>query len=556
MAPTKGPTISVKVPINWDALGSQGRTRLEQIVGRDSRVIRAYIGVIEHHEEELLRGKDNLRIDGGRLDQLTLTALQVPEGVEKRTTVPHDFKERFPRISTNELVECRRVATSNYESYLALRAKRNRKVSRPTEANNSGRLPRWVYMPYRAKLVEHETHVSRWWLDIRDSFDSVPEKRRIHDRLRLPLKMSPFHLNQINRGKLKAAQVFTDYKGKWWVTLAVRLKVERYDPDGLVQAVLGIDLGINKAICTTLVTERKASETRYFTNEKKREKMQDYDSLISELQHAKDNRESNGKNTTGIVYRLKEFRRKRRHLSREYDRSLVSQLLVYIDELSNRYSLFVALGRPKGIRAIARKGNYQGPRFRRIIHRWTFSSISKILRHGLAQLGWPVEGKNKRFHLVPEAWTSIICWKCGRKGHRPRQSLFVCSCGFRTNADRNGSLNIARRLIKIIPSLRNDKHGLGRWVTPERAPAPKAGRKTSSERKPELSSTDDASHPGESAAVHYVQLDLLGFGNESKMSDDDHAVVKTVENLAVAANDASRPQQETEAATGGGIQSQ
>ncbi len=556
MARANNPTIAVKIPVNWEALTSRGKRRLQQIVGRDSRVIRAYVGVIEEHEDELLRGKKRVRIDEGKLNELTLTALKVAEGAEKRESVPHDFKERFSRISTTEMVECRQTAVANYESYLALREKRTWRASRPGEINGRGRLPRWVFMPYRARLVEHETHVATWWLDLRDSLDSAPAGQTVHDRLWIPLKMSPFHLNQISRGNVKGVQIFTDHSGKWWASLAVRLEVERYDPAGLPKAVLGIDLGINRAACTTLVTERKVSETRYFLHEDKRDRMAEYDELINSLQSAKARRYRTGEDTKEIVSRLKSLGRKRKNLSREYDRLMVSQLLGYIEEISHKYSLFVALGRLKGIRRKARRGIYRGPGFRSMIHRWTFATVSEMLSHGLAQLGWPVHGRKRRIHLVSEAWTSITCWKCGRKGKRPRQSHFVCTCGFRTNADRNGSLNIARRLIKLIPSLRNDRNGIGRWVTPERAPAPKAGRKIdSSDGNPELSDTDEASHLGESAAVHFVQTDLLRFGDESGLSDDDPAVERTVETLAVAASDASGSRQETEAATEGGIQS-
>jgi hypothetical protein len=131
----------------------------------------------------------------------------------------------------------------------------------------------------------------------------------------------------------------------------------------------------------------------------------------------------------------------------------------------------------------------------------------------------------------------------------------VCSCGFRTNADRNGSLNIARRLIKLIPPLQNEK-GLGRWVLPERAPAPNAGRKkSSSKQKSSLSSKGQVSDLGESAAVHHVQSDLLSFGDEAESGDEDHAVEKGAKKLSVTGNDTTRARQEKEARTVGGMPS-
>lgn len=189
-----------------------------------------------------------------------------------------------------------------------------------------------------------------------------------------------------------------------------------------------------------------------------------------------------------------------------------------------------------------------------MVHRWIFSRVTRTLQHGLKQLGWKVDGKDSRFQAVPETWTSILCWKCGRRGVRPKRSLFVChTCGFRTNADRNGSLNIAGRLIKLIPSLTNER-GLGRWVLPERAPAPKAVRKTrSSKRKSSLSLNDRASGRGESAVIRYAQSSLLDSGNVVQESDDDHAAARTVEKLSVAGSDAPANTQEKEARTNGGI---
>ena len=134
----------------------------------------------------------------------------------------------------------------------------------------------------------------------------------------------------------------------------------------------------------------------------------------------------------------------------------------------------------------------------------------------------------------------------------PKQSLFVCSCGFRTNADRNGSLNFARRLIKLIPSLQNEK-GLGRWVLPEKAPVLKAGRKKSSKQKSLLSFKGQVSDLGESAAIHYAHLSLFDFGDDIKESDKDYAVAKDAETLSVAGIDTTRVRQEKEARTMGGI---
>ena len=181
MGRSKGVMISVKIPIKWEAMTDRSKQRLRQIVGRDTRVVRSYLGIIEQHEDKLLTGRNKIRIHSGRLDQLTMTAIMVKSGISQRLSVDHDFKARFPRISTNELQECRLTAVSMYESYLKLRNKRGRRASRPTSINGTRRIPRWVFSR-RFQLVKKKSPTAIWWLDLCDSLDSVQERKQKHDR--------------------------------------------------------------------------------------------------------------------------------------------------------------------------------------------------------------------------------------------------------------------------------------------------------------------------------------------------------------------------------------
>jgi hypothetical protein len=70
-----------------------------------------------------------------------------------------------------------------------------------------------------------------------------------------------------------------------------------------------------------------------------------------------------------------------------------------------------------------------------------------------------------------------------------------------------------------------------------------------------LSTKELTSGSGESAAVHYVQSDLAKFSDESDESDDDPAVVRTVETLSVVGSDVSTSTQEKEVRSSGGIPS-
>jgi len=246
-------------------------------------------------------------------------------------------------------------------------------------------------------------------------------------------------------------------------------------------------------------------------------------------------------------------------LSREFDSVLLRQLIDYIEELSVKYTLYVAIGRLTNIRNVARKGNFKGRRFRGMIHSWAFARITISLKHGLAQLGWKTSGKESRFKAVSEAWTSIMCWKCGNRGIRPKQNYFKCpSCGHKTNADRNGAINIAGRLIMLTKSLHSVR-GLGKWeisVQAGKRSRLKARTKKSSQGKSLLSSKDQqTSNLGESAAVHFVQSDLVSFSDETSESDYDPAVVSTMEKLSVVGSDVPTPTQEKEARSSGGIPS-
>ncbi len=557
MARSKGVIISVKIPIYWEVMTERTKQRLRQTVGRDTRVIRAFLGIIEQNENMLLTGRRNDRIDEGKLDQLTITALKIKHGLCPRTSVPHDFKLRFSRISPNELTECRQTAVAHYESYLKLRQKKGRRASRPTSIKGSRRIPRWVFSR-RFKLIDKATAVSRWWLDIRDSLDSVREGRTYHDRLNIPLRMSPFHLNQIRRGEMKAIQLFNDWKRKWWVTIAVRVSNQESIESDLLVAILGIDLGIKKAACTTLLTPEKTRETRYYVQREKIKILIMIDRLVSCLQSEMHSRRNNGQSYDRVAEKLRRMGSKRKNVAREYDRVLVRQILDYVSELSKKYTLYVAIGRLKNIRMRAKRGNYKGRRFRGMIHSWAFARITESLKHGLTQLGWKVDGKDARFRVVPETWTSIICWKCGNKGKRPKQNYFYCPhCEQKTNADRNGSINIAARMLMLTKSLHSVR-GLGMWIRAldkARHARLKAQRK-SSRGKSLLSKKELTSGSRESAAVHFVHSDLDSFSDETGESDNDPAVVRTVETLTVAGNDAPASAQEKEARSSGGIPSQ
>jgi IS605 OrfB family transposase len=508
---SEGTIISVKVPIRWNMLTDKQRTRISRTTGRDTRVIKAYLGVIEHHEKDLLVGKNKKRIIAGKLDELTLTAIR---GKSQRVCVLHDFKKRFPYISVNEFQECRDTAISMWHSYLECGG------SKPLRGKGytSRKLPRFAFRKCFDFLYLPEKKIKHW-LDLRYSFDSIKEGRTYHDKLPIPLSPSSYHLEKLRAGEIKTVRLFKDRKRKWWAVFTVTMTINTKDETKKPLAVVGIDLGIEKTACTVLLTKSGYRYVRYWKQLDKLKMMTKYDEQIASLQKEKELLLVQEKDTKSVTKKLQSLSDKRMQLSKDYDRKLAKNLAEHIMDLGEKYDLRVSIGQLRGIRKKAQKGNYRGRKFRGKIHRWTFARFRTYLQYKLETLGFDLV----RFFVVNESWTSIKCHKCGNKGYRPRQNLFVCgSCGYHENADLNGAINIGRRVIKLIPSL-SDEKGLGVWLHPSDRAIPKTPRARKSKGKSSLPQRSPA-FTGESVVEHYEQATL-----EKLESAKDQAMESTVE---------------------------
>ncbi len=101
-----------------------------------------------------------------------------------------------------------------------------------------------------------------------------------------------------------------------------------------------------------------------------------------------DTRRKSEKPYDNVAAKLRKLRTKRENIAREYDRVLTKRLVDYISELSERYTLYVALGKLKHIRNKARRDSRKSREFRKMIHSWAFSRITNSLKYQLLQLGW------------------------------------------------------------------------------------------------------------------------------------------------------------------------
>lgn len=518
MKRSKGMVISVKVPIYWEMMTDRQKLHLSRITSRDTRVIKVFLGVIERHEFQLLFDKTTNRIDSTKLVELTLTATR---GSADRPSVEHDFKERFKNISVNELQGCRDTAVAMWESYLAVGGRK------PLQSKGyaSKKLPRYIYRNCFEVVYTPELQ-TKHWLRIRDSLNSVRQGRTIHDTLMIPLRTSSYHLTKLESGSVKSVRIFKDGNRKWWAVFSVRLPEDQSDTSSLPPAVIGIDLGVRKAVCSVLLTSDGIRQARYWIQKEKVQQMEHYDSVVASLQRKRDTLAQDGQSAHSVIKKLDTIGNKRERISNDHDRKLVKLLTSYIVELSKSYNLYIAIGRVKGIRSIARKGNLRGRQYRGMIHRWSFYRITESLKHKLGIHGIP----QNMIYVVPESWTSIVCHKCGHKGYRPKQSYFLChTCGYRDNADKNAAINIGRRLIMLIPSLKSENTGLGLWLLPKEKAKPKTRRSKNSKWMSSLPERLPTSSERESVADCSDQTSLEEFG-----SSTDPAMVTTVETPSVA----------------------
>jgi IS605 OrfB family transposase len=257
----KGIITSVTVPIDYSVVGQYELRRLTQIVKRDTHIINKYLGIIQYHQKYLLDHKKSQY--SAKLDELTLST-------RHGRKPQHDLKSKFPRISHNELLECRDVALGLFKSYLELSGdKGNVNTSFPKIANLTGR----------------QINSRRWKLDsknrtitIMDSMDSNPKMIRIgknvtrHDWINIPLKLSKFHLEQINLGKLRTIQIVANKnqigENQFGIKFSILHEVEQLPRKKKIKSkpvgVIGVDLGISIDITTALITGKGVVEYKTF----------------------------------------------------------------------------------------------------------------------------------------------------------------------------------------------------------------------------------------------------------------------------------------------------
>jgi IS605 OrfB family transposase len=481
-----------------DRLSPKKVQQLDRLTARDTTVIQRYLAIIAPEEEHLWRaGWEGKRLDKSKLDALTLTSESqrrtqkdgTVRYTQSRPTVKYDLKTQFgKRITVRELKECRDTAVEMWHAYRERVIEHERrywqilqnpkytdgedqlvhvlhwwmtkkKPTPPCQATTytPRKLPRRANVGTTAFLQERSTKLTRSWLEL-----YFPQRGK---HLWLPLNLSSYHRNQLALGVIKTVQLVKRKNRRWYAhcTLKITLPKEKSKSKTSEKplAVFAHDLGMKKASVAVLLTEAGTltkDQLWFFKQKTKQRKINTLDNRIASIQRRSAAYQAQGKSTKSLTRLLKQVAEKRHRLAVQYDHELTAQVVRLVQQLQQHYTLYVAIGRLKGIRRTRWKGDGGSQKHRRELHRWAFARFTAMLAYKLARIGFPLD----QFQAVSEAWTSRTCSRCGSTDtSRPTQGLLLCeTCGLQLNADLNGAKNIGFRLINSL-----DGTSLDQWLT-------------------------------------------------------------------------------------------
>jgi len=111
----------------------------------------------------------------------------------------------------------------------------------------------------------------------------------------------------------------------------------------------------------------------------------------------------------------------------------------FVERCEEKGVTHIVLGDLNGIRDNI---NYS-KRLNQQLHNWNFAQLIDFITYKAQRVGITTE-------LISEKYTSQTCCACGtvKKSNRKTRGLYVCDCGNRINADRNGANNILQRYLR------------------------------------------------------------------------------------------------------------
>jgi IS605 OrfB family transposase len=235
-------------------------------------------------------------------------------------------------------------------------------------------------------------------------------------QIAVPLVVSEYHrqrLEQLAGGSCRQGclELWCDRNNQWFAAVTLVYNDEQTDPCG----VIGVDLGI--------VKHAVLSNNVFFDGRGNRWRKEHWAKRRKELQKH------------GRLSRVKKEQGRESRWMRDVNHKL-SRRIVDIAIAENKA---IALEQLTGIRERARGSK----KFNRMLSGWSFKELAKFIEYKAALAGVPV------IYVNPKE-TSKTCPRCGNisRNNRKTQGWFKCtSCGYQSDADRVGALNIATKAV-------------------------------------------------------------------------------------------------------------
>ncbi len=204
-------------------------------------------------------------------------------------------------------------------------------------------------------------------------------------------------------------------RGHWYLYVVVSLPMPQVEP---TEMVVGVDLGVTRAAVS--------SDNRFHGERCWRE---------SEARDFRLRRKLQAKGTKSAKRHLKKLSGKTARRRRDHDHVVARRIVDGVPAGAT-----IAVENLTHIRTRVRAKRSNGGQRR--LHSWSFATLRGFIAYKAAERGIRVEGVDPRH-------TSQTCHRCAFQSryNRRSQAEFWCrACGYRTNADRNASLNIAAKL--------------------------------------------------------------------------------------------------------------
>ncbi|MHA1186910.1 MAG: zinc ribbon domain-containing protein [Candidatus Heimdallarchaeota archaeon] len=457
---------------------------LNKLTARRTFAVREYLKLIDK-EEKLIAPKSINAI--AQLEQLTIIT-------RNRATVPFDFKE-LTKLNTVDLQACGRTAITIWRSYQTWHVKWE-KYRDSVSSYISTKMLTDITFDSKGELLESSLSIDdlvndfsekRIWRKIQKKKPAKPCTRtkykpkkipvfvklnsnllayqkenqkypykyeddkltikistlRIGKSMELELIFSDYHLDELDKNKLTGGRLYKNTMKNRWEFHAKITKEIQIITEQKQKAIIGIDLGqINDATVVVLRENKPLKQDQIFFLKESDIRKRKFNIIQRKniLQRKRDS--ENKTERRNAIKELKILSGKEFSLTKEGCHRITKKIASITQNLIEQgYEVHVGIGKLKGLRNKARRGNGKGKHYRRRIHHFSYSLLTNNITYKCKALGV------RKIRQIAEAWTSKTCHLCDSTNtKRPKSSHFICEdCGLQYNADINGAINIAQR---------------------------------------------------------------------------------------------------------------